>query len=52
MMYRETAKRQNFEHAVAENLFAFFGVFFHDGEHEFLLAKAARVVDFQAGSHF
>ena len=42
---------QNFERAVAENLFALFGTLFENCEHEFLLAHALRIVDLKFGSH-
>ncbi|MDT4829617.1 hypothetical protein FQZ97_630420 [compost metagenome] len=43
---------EDFKHAVAEDLLALFGAPFHDGEHQFLLAQAVGVLDFQAGGHF
>ena len=46
------AVREDFEHAVAENLFALLGAALHDREHELLLAQAVRVFDFEACGHF
>ncbi|CFO67099.1 Uncharacterised protein [Bordetella pertussis] len=43
---------QDFQHAVAEDLFALLGAPLHDGEHQLLLAQAVGVLDFQAGGHF
>ncbi|KAG1083644.1 hypothetical protein G6F40_014703 [Rhizopus arrhizus] len=43
---------QDFKDAVAKDLLALLGAPFHDGEHQFLLAQAVSVLDFQASGHF
>jgi Mn-dependent DtxR family transcriptional regulator len=42
---------QHLEHAVAEDLLAALGALLHDREHQFLLAQAADVLDFQRLAH-